>query len=103
MYVRNSNNGTLGTGLKVYEARSGVGSRAMKRLLIFFAVLCLAVDAMAMQIFVRTLTGSVEELCYKVIGAASLERKHKYRTYRPTHPQSLNPVNPVNDVSKTKT
>ena len=36
-------------------------------------------------------------------GAASLERKHKYRTYRPTHPQSLNPVNPVNDVSKTKT
>ena len=36
-------------------------------------------------------------------GAASLERKHKYRTYRPTPPQSLNPVNPVNDVSKTKT
>jgi hypothetical protein len=31
MYVRNSNNETLGTNLKVYEARSGVGSRAMKR------------------------------------------------------------------------
>ena len=36
-------------------------------------------------------------------GAASLERKHKYRTYRPGLPQTLNPVNPVNDVSKTKT
>ena len=36
-------------------------------------------------------------------GAASLERKHKYRTYRPGIPQTLNPVNLVNDVSKTKT
>ena len=36
-------------------------------------------------------------------GAASLERKHKYRTYRPGLPQTLNPVNLVNDVSKTKT
>ena len=35
-------------------------------------------------------------------GAASLERKHKHRTYRPIYPQFLNPVNPVNDVSKTK-
>ena len=36
-------------------------------------------------------------------GAASLERKHKYRTYRPGLSQTLNPVNLVNDVSKTKT
>ena len=35
-------------------------------------------------------------------GAASLERKHKYRTYRPVLPQILNPVNSVNDVSETK-
>ena len=34
----------------------------MKRLLIVFAVVCLAVDAMAMQIFVRTLTGKTVTL-----------------------------------------
>ena len=34
----------------------------MKRLLIVFAVLCMAVDAMAMQIFVRTLTGKTVTL-----------------------------------------
>ena len=34
----------------------------MKRLLIVFAVMCLAVDAMAMQIFVRTLTGKTVTL-----------------------------------------
>ena len=35
-------------------------------------------------------------------GAASLERKHKYRTYRPGCSKTPNPVNPVNDVSKQK-
>ena len=34
----------------------------MKRLLIVFAVVCLAVNAMAMQIFVRTLTGKTVTL-----------------------------------------
>ena len=33
-------------------------------------------------------------------GAASLERKHKYRTYRPGYSKTSNPVNPVNEVSK---
>ena len=34
----------------------------MKRLLIVFAVVCMAVDAMASQIFVRTLTGKTVTL-----------------------------------------
>lgn len=34
-------------------------------------------------------------------GAASLERKHKYRTYRPGCSKALNRVNSVHDVSKT--
>ena len=35
-------------------------------------------------------------------GAASLERKHKYRVYRPKTTTGLNSVNSVNDVSKQK-
>ena len=35
-------------------------------------------------------------------GAASLERKHKYRVYRPKSPSAPNSVNSVNTVSKTK-
>ena len=49
---------------------------------------------------------NIDEICYKVIGAAmavhrhfgavSLQHKHKYRVYR--DPNTLNPVNPVNPV-----
>jgi hypothetical protein len=49
---------------------------------------------------------NIDEICYKVIGAAmavhrhfgatSLQHKHKYRVYR--DPNTLNPVNPVNLV-----
>ncbi len=36
---------------------------------------------------------SIDELCYKVIGAAMAVHKHKYRVYRSPNPD--NPVNPV--------
>jgi hypothetical protein len=49
---------------------------------------------------------NIDEICYKVIGAAmavhrhfgatSLQHKHKYRVYRDHN--TLNPVNPVNPV-----
>ena len=51
---------------------------------------------------------NIDEVCYKVIGAAmavhrlinfgaaSLQHQHKYRFYRQQQP--LNPVNPVNPV-----
>ena len=55
---------------------------------------------------------NVEELRYKItgaamavhinFGAASLERKHKYRVYRPKNPPALNSVNSVNSVSKRR-
>ena len=61
------------------------------------SALCAAHEAQLVNYL--TATGIDDGLLIN-FGAASLERKHKYRVYRPQNPPALNFVNSVNSVSK---
>lgn len=63
------------------------------------SALCVAHEAQLVNYL--TATGIDDGLLIN-FGAASLERKHKYRVYRPKSPSAPNSVNSVNTVSKTK-
>lgn len=62
------------------------------------SALCVAHEAQLVNYL--TATGIDDGLLIN-FGAASLERKHKYRVYRPKSPSDPNSVNSVNTVSKT--
>ena len=63
------------------------------------SALCAAHEAQLVNYL--TATGIDDGLLIN-FGAASLERKHKYRVYRPNPPSGLNSVNSVNTVSIQK-